>query len=573
MRVRTLLAIVAWLTAGPVLAEVTARVDANPVLVGEAFRLEIIATGSGDGEPDLTDLEADFRVLNRSSGSRYSIINGRSERSRNWTVTLVPRRTGELTIPGMAVDGESSQPIRLRVREPDPNSDDPKLALVEMEVTPASVYVGQPVQITVRVLLNGDFVSSSLNDPAADNAVIERIGEQIERSELRGNNRYRVFERRYIAFPESAGELQLTSPVFQGEVNLRRGQRTPLGLDLFGGPRQPVVATAADRRVPVQAPPAGAERPWLPSTRVRLAERLIPADGDYRVGEPLTRELRLEVEGQLHTQLEPITSEYPDAFQAYADEPESETLAAPDGIRATQTRRWALIPGRAGEIELPAVRVPWWDVDANRQRYAEVPARTITVLPAAGGAGRGPGGSTPAGPVRDGATAGPQMPIGAVPDSGSNDAASRWRALALVALIGWLLTALAWLRSRRRAESTAVPVEPRRESEAVARKLLERALGDGDARRSRAALLRWGACRFGADAVRGIADLQARCTDPAHVSALAELDAAAFAPGREWSPDTISAVRRALSELSGGEGQPANDPLPPLYPAGRADRR
>ena len=215
--VRRLLLILLLSTAWSARAEVTARVDANPVLVGEAFTLELVATGDVDGEPDFSALERDFRILNRSSGSRFSIVNGRSERSRNWSVVLLASQAGEYTIPPIRIGGDSSEAIRLRVREPEPNSDDPKLALVEMEITPQSVYVGQPLQITVRALLNGDYVSSSLSEPIADNAVIERLGDQVERSELRGNTRYRVYERRYIAFPEAAGELSITAPVFQGD--------------------------------------------------------------------------------------------------------------------------------------------------------------------------------------------------------------------------------------------------------------------------------------------------------------------------------------------------------------------
>ena len=558
--VRRLLLILLLSTAWSARAEVTARVDANPVLVGEAFTLELVATGDVDGEPDFSALQRDFRILNRSSGSRFSIVNGRSERSRNWSVVLLASQAGEYTIPPIRIGGDSSEAIRLRVREPEPNSDDPKLALVEMEITPQSVYVGQPLQITVRALLNGDYVSSSLSEPIADNAVIERLGDQVERSELRGNTRYRVYERRYIAFPEAAGELSITAPVFQGEVSTRRGSRSPLGMDLFGGPRQPVVATTADRRVPVRPAPSGAERPWLPSTGVQLAERLVPEGGEYRVGEPLTRELRLTVDGQLHTQIDPIEAEHSDDFQAYADAPESETLAGPAGVRATQTRRWALIPARAGELELPAVRVPWWDVTADRQRVAEVPARTITVLPAAGSS---PAPGIPAGAESAVAT-GSDGPATA-PAAAMDDAERlRWQAATLVLLLAWLLTLLAWWRRERKTpdEDAAAP----RPSPAAARRELEAALDSGDPRRCRAALLAWADRRFDGARIRGLAEFAARCPDEAGRQALKELDAAAWARSGDWSAERL---REAIEAIDDSAETPDTEksPLPPLYPS------
>jgi len=68
-----------------------------------------------NGELDTTELETLFDIVRRSQGEQTVIVNGRTDSFRRWTLTLVPRTTGPLTVPPVSVGGVSSQPLRLDV--------------------------------------------------------------------------------------------------------------------------------------------------------------------------------------------------------------------------------------------------------------------------------------------------------------------------------------------------------------------------------------------------------------------------------------------------------------------------
>ncbi|RML81904.1 hypothetical protein APX70_04995, partial [Pseudomonas syringae pv. maculicola] len=45
----------------------------------------------------------------------------------------------------------------------------------------------------------------------------------------------------------------------------------------------------------------------------------------------------------------------------------------------TREEREALVPGRAGAIELPAVEVTWWNTREDYLEHTSLPARTLQI--------------------------------------------------------------------------------------------------------------------------------------------------------------------------------------------------
>ncbi len=83
-------------------AAVTAKLDRDRVSLGDTLRLTITATE--DEELDDADLRAlldDFEILQRSTSSNTSIVNGRMSRTRQVIIDLTPTRQGKLQIPSM----------------------------------------------------------------------------------------------------------------------------------------------------------------------------------------------------------------------------------------------------------------------------------------------------------------------------------------------------------------------------------------------------------------------------------------------------------------------------------------
>ena len=130
----------------PQIAQATLKTFVEPRLMDEmdTIRLTIRKEGSNQSDPpDLTPLEQDFEVLGSQTSSRISSINGRTMASVEYQISLRPRRTGELTVPSLAIGGEQSEEIVIRVRPMDPAIMDAisRMVFFETELSTNPVYV------------------------------------------------------------------------------------------------------------------------------------------------------------------------------------------------------------------------------------------------------------------------------------------------------------------------------------------------------------------------------------------------------------------------------------------------
>ncbi len=100
--------------------ELQASVDRNTLELRQS--VELLVQSIGDtlpaGTPDVRPLERNFQVLSQALSTRQFYQNGVRRAQRSWRYRLEPRRSGVLQIPGLRVDGKSTAPLRVTVREP-----------------------------------------------------------------------------------------------------------------------------------------------------------------------------------------------------------------------------------------------------------------------------------------------------------------------------------------------------------------------------------------------------------------------------------------------------------------------
>ncbi len=99
-------------------AAITASVDRARVEQNESFTLEIVIDSNTDLMPNITPLEKDFFVGQTSQLSNTRIVNGSISRSMTWTISLMAKHAGIITIPSVKVGSELSNPLTIEVREP-----------------------------------------------------------------------------------------------------------------------------------------------------------------------------------------------------------------------------------------------------------------------------------------------------------------------------------------------------------------------------------------------------------------------------------------------------------------------
>ncbi|HSO83149.1 BatD family protein, partial [Thiocapsa sp.] len=544
-----------------------AEIDRDRIAANETLILQLYGDGRLSVEPELQVLEADFDILSRSQSERMSVLNGSVSHTREWRIELAPKRSGRLEIPALAWGDMRSAPLTVEVVEDaaaqDPSAG-PKPIFVRTETDEPTPYVQQAFHYRVQVLYREREAPQRavLSEPEVEGATIKRDGEDRASVEVIDGQRYQVIERRFLVVPLQSGPLVIRGPRLEAVMPAPRpsGRRPVDDFDaLFGaGPfaglsgmtttGRRIVERAPDLEIQVRAQPPGSSSPWLPAESVEISDEWVPASPRFQVGEPVTRVLTVTARGVTAAQLPPLVLDPPDGAQLYPGQTRAEDLpgvGAPVGLRSLEV---ALVPTRAGSLTLPEVRIPWWDTREDRERVAVVPARTLEIAAA-------PAETAGAGSPRPFASAGEPASedTAAVPDRVDADAepreSGRWpsmaedwvrraiagpiglgvAALGLIGL-GWL-AALVWLKrgSRRRESPDRVETHASPQALREARRRVEQACLNNDARGARTALLAWGRVRWAGQAAAGLGALARQLGDAAAAETLARLDRALYA--------------------------------------------
>lgn len=480
-------------------ATITVETDRDQLASNETFRILFRAQGSVSGDPDFSPLERNFQILSTRQSSNFSIKNGEVERSKSWTLTVVPRHSGNLTIPAIEFGADTSPRSSVMVTEETDKSEPEGQGeiFLKANASPANPYVQAQVIYNLKLYRAVRTGNASLSEPevTSGEAVIERLGEDKSYLTRVKGKRYRVVERRYAVYPQASGELTLSPVEFRGQV----GRNAFSLLDPFRSRAERVKRRSEAVTLEVRPiPDAFTGGHWLPSKEVTLEEKWSQDPPQFRVGEPITRTLVLKAQGQTASQLPKLTLGAPDGFKQYPEQPMLKDEAAESGIVGHRREKAALIPQQAGEYTLPAIRLAWWNTETDSLEHVELPQRTVTVAPAAGK--KAPGGvevkPAPLGDLNQTGPTAPEQPTagskpaGEPPAEPDESGINRWLILSVVLFLVWLVTVIAWWLSRRKRRGsgeTSVDASRRRVIRDLKQACLQR-----DSRRARNRLLQWG---------------------------------------------------------------------------------
>ena len=95
--------------------DVNVRLAETTITQDKPVQVTFEASGPSVSLPDLTPIQTDFEILNRSVQQRSSTINGRRTQWTTLSLTLRAKRTGNLEIPVLQFGGETSRAQAIRV--------------------------------------------------------------------------------------------------------------------------------------------------------------------------------------------------------------------------------------------------------------------------------------------------------------------------------------------------------------------------------------------------------------------------------------------------------------------------
>ena len=547
---------------------VKATVDASQVGVGEPVRLVLQYDGQTREQPDLAPLQQDFDILSTSRSNNMQIINGTVSSHTEAQMMIAPKRAGQIPVPPIRWAGEISNPLTLTVSATGAAHADS--VFLETIVDQKEPYVQAAVNVTVRIYASVQLLQASLEFAGSGDVLAQQVGTDRNRQLEKNGQQYDVVERHYVLFPQKSGELKLPGPQLAGQVVVRlRNDRlaTDPFADLFGaagglaGGSKPVRVHGDDIILRVRPQPAGIDAHyWLPARNVTLTDKWLPDNAEVHVGDPITRDLHLQVEGLTGAQLPDLSAlvGLPAGLKAYPDQAKLENTVQGDAVIGKRDQSIAMIADQAGKFVLAPLRLAWWDTRTNQPREVTLAGRTLSILPAAGSAtAQPPGATTNSGGADRNIAALPPAPAG-----GQRSALrDPWLWISLALGLLWLGTVLAWFLSRRPPREAA----PLSASKVRAQFLV--ACRRNDAHGARSALLAWAANAWPESPPRGLAALAKRVGDDKISALLVQLGRAVYR-GAAWDGAALSAAIGELPSRShdaGGGGNAKGEELAPLY--------
>ncbi len=575
------MALVLGLTSGAATAAVVAQVDRNRVAEGEFLTLTL---EGGDGEPDLEPLRQDFEVQGTNHSSQIQIINGKVNSRSSWSVQLSPKHDGTLQIPALTFGSEKTEPIAITVDKAGKGvnvsgNDD---LFLELEVSPHQVYVREQAVLTIRFYQAIDIREGSLSKPELADAVVEKLGDDKITDQYRDGVRYHVTERRFAIFPQASGRLNIPPVVFDGQMVVANRSPRAFGgfdpFDRFFQQARPVRLRSDGVELEVLPQPVQTGGAWLPVQQLTLEESWAPDPPVFKVGEPVTRTLRLQATGSVDSQLPDLAPAVIDGIKFYPDQPVSKTAAGAEALQASKEFKIALMPTTAGNYTLPEIEVPWWNTKLRRMETARLPARQITVAGGVPAATPAPvaAGSAPAMSAAD-PSAAPAAVSTVAPPGIAAEGDARWRWLTLAALLLWLLTLGVWWRERRNyrrpvaAPEVAAPIRP---DFATASREFDFACEAQQPQQAAAALVRLVSVLRADPGVKNLGQVRELFSDAPVVEALQELQRQLYSrDGGAWQGQQFKALLQPVlrrlrpEEAKRKRGKGVTD-LPELYSAG-----
>ncbi|BBA35730.1 uncharacterized protein sS8_3793 [Methylocaldum marinum] len=550
-------------------ADISVTADRDPVPLNESFTLIFSSEKAPDDDPDFTPLEKDFHVLGQSQSSQISLINGRFSKRTEWQVTVMSKRVGTLTVPPIAFGADRSQAFTVRIGGSPPstvggNGED---IFLEVEAEPKNPFVQAQVIYTIRVLSRIHFSNANLSEPSADQALIQKLGDDRRYNTRRNGIQYTAVERKYAVFPQKSGTLLLDPVTIEARSAV--GGRSIFN-QFFSHSSRVLRAHSDSLTLDVRPIPAVfAGRHWLPAERLEIQDSWSQNPPRPAAGEPITRTITVRADGAtvgLLPELEPQVSKgLPADIKRYPDQPLLNEEKLTTGLASVRQEKIALIPARSGTYPMPAIEIPWWNTKTERMEIARLSERTLTVLPGAQApepaappapALPATGAGTPAAPVQR-----PSSPLGELPAVGG-----LWFWLSLLFGLGWLATAGAWWLGRKRGQPPAArPLDDSR-SERAAVEALKTACRTNDPAAARQALLDWAERRWPSACPMGLDDLERRCSGEL-AREVGRLNRTLYRdPESVWEGQALWAAFRSVPAAVSRTGErPVAGDLEPLY--------
>ncbi len=380
--------------AGPAKAsgglEIQAWVDKTEATLEDQIFLTVSISGqrrvpSGLELPSLPD----FSIAKGGTSSRTEIVNGSIRTSVEVTYLLTPRHVGIFTIPPVRLKHKGrtyqSQPLRVKVLPAaSPTAARPK-AFVTQEVDAKKPFVHQQIVYTFRFFRRVQSVEAQWDPPSFQGFWVEDLGKERQYEKVLNGQRYAVTELKKALYPLSEGpasieECLLTCQLVVPRQGALRGMDSFFGSAFFGSRAQTITKNLRGEPISLDIrslPDAGRPEGFQGLVGSFVVQAEIGQDR-LRLGDSTTLTVTVRGTGNLRDLVALLPEEIP-GFKIYPDKPNFQAQIQGDTLHSTKVFKKALVPLKAGVLEIPPQEVPYFDPEEGAYRIARTAPIALTV--------------------------------------------------------------------------------------------------------------------------------------------------------------------------------------------------
>ncbi|MCF7796658.1 MAG: BatD family protein [Lentisphaeria bacterium] len=399
--------------------DIRATVDARRIYVGDTFTYKV-EVKNADATPTihLPSSRKISVVSGPMQSTSFSIINGVQSSTRSVSYTLVALESGQLTIPPSEVviknkryqsnrveleilpqpgSGSTPDPGSSRndrpVQQATPQSQSKSAPELMMRAEPnrTHIVVGEPVTITYKLYTQVRVYNYGIDKlPDAVGFWSEEIplsGQpQLKAEIVNGVNYQSAVLKKVVYYPTRPGELTIEPLRVNLEIqSTRRRSRNsffsdPFFDDVFTHEKKVLFSNALKLSVSDVPRPTPANYSGAVG-KFRLTARL--DTNSVQVNDAVGLHVTLEGTGNFKTLNLPELT-LPDGIDMFKPEKEESIKLVNETYQGYKRMTYLLVPRMAGEMEIPAFTLEFYDSDAKRYRTTQTKPLTLHVKPLSG---------------------------------------------------------------------------------------------------------------------------------------------------------------------------------------------
>lgn len=348
--------------------------------------VSVIGSRKTQAEPIIKGFEH-FMVRQGGTSSRVEIINSKMTSSIDYTYYIQPKKEGTFEIgpAEVKVDGESfkSQSRILKVLKPVVSKGARGNLFLSAEISAKEVYVEEQVQYILKLYSRTNIRDISLNLPEPENLKLKQLGKPRNYRSVYDGKEYDVIEVRYAVATGTEGEY-IIGPASMNMTLLEIGSRRRRSL--FD---DPFFSFSSGRPISVASEIVNLKVNPLPDEgkpddfsglvgQFDMESNLDPTT--VRAGESATLTVRVKGQGNAQRIPDLTLAEFKDT-KIYADQPVLNVQQGDKGLLGEKTMKWALVPEAEGRVEVPIMKLSFFNPRTKAYETLTSPPHILSVLP------------------------------------------------------------------------------------------------------------------------------------------------------------------------------------------------